>query len=557
MSVPAKPAVTLDIVPVDTLDRVFPDRKPEPPVFRGPVSVPRGGKVGFQFAVRSSAAGSCRMKVASIPGAGGAALEGAATLYRLDTVHVEGNTNGAMINRPGGTRPEEWTEFLTRDAPYDVAEVLVVSDTLPLEENVTRAALVDIAVPARTEPGRYGGTLHLEVDGESASASFSFVVHRTQVPAEPALSSTNWLEHSPENLSSGKPPEWWSEAHWTLLANSGRQLRSFGDDMMLTPLIEREHPLIQAIREKDAKYRFDFSKFDRWIETFKALGFRLFAGRHIHKMYQRPGVFVKTEETGKTEPLLENSKDHDAWLDFVPVFYRSLYAHLKKKGWLDLYVQHQYDEPTEEKGYRELAALREQCMPGIRSIDAINQKPELYSSHVDIHVFSLMTLMKAQALAEERRAKGQPVWLYHCTSPYPPWPNRHLDRPLSECRLYPLLCLKYRATGFLFWAANCYRRADEYRTSLGPLPDGSQDPGHPPGDAWMFYRGPDGLRGSMRMLVFRDGLLDHRLLQMLQKKDAARAHAILEGLARSVEDCERNPASYHEARKAMLSALDE
>ena len=103
------------------------------------------------------------------------------------------------------------------------------------------------------------------------------------------------------------------------------------------------------------------------------------------------------------------------------------------------------------------------------------------------------------------------------------------------------------ADGYLYWAVNMYRDADPYKSSVGPLPNGSQNPGHPPGDNWLFYPGEDGLRGSMRMVAFRDGLIDHHLLKLLEEHDPKLAHQITSRIVRSLLDYERKP--HHSAKQ--------
>jgi hypothetical protein len=261
--------------------------------------------------------------------------------------------------------------------------------------------------------------------------------------------------------------------------------------------------------------------------------------------------------SGEFEPLLRNSADRHEWIQFLPLFYRSLYEHLEEEDLTGRYLQHQYDEPKDAELYQRLAELARHNMPGVRTIDAINSRPEVFSPKVDIHVFNLITLLRNAELADRRRSQGKPVWLYHCTSPYPPYPNRHLDRPLSECRLWPWICFRWRAQGFLYWAANLYRGADEYKTSLGPFPNGSQNPGHPPGDAWFYYRGPDGLRPSMRIVAFRSGLIDHTLLAKLGETNRRLAEKIACEVIPSATEYHTDPAVYHAARRRILVALDQ
>ena len=539
---------------VDSLDRVYPDR-PSPDALRDvPISIPRGGSAAFQFTATSPRDVSCKVVLGAIKREVGPPLDGRATTYRLLPVHVEGNTQGSLKNRPGGEVPDGWMKHLVRPAPFDVMEVLVEADMIELTAGRTHAMLVDIEISPDAAPGRYTARLELHSDEDTVSVPFSFEVHRTLLPSTHSLHCVHWFWPMPENLTNGDPPPWWSERHWELIENSGRQLRRFGDDTVLTPLIDGREPLIRASRNEQGVYDFDYSRFDRWVKTFLRLGFSTFAGRHVVNMGRE--VRVLDRATGTLEPLLRDSKDREAWLRFLPVFYRSLYQHLEENNWTSRYLQHQYDEPKDAELYQRLAGLARTHMPGVRTIDAINSRPETFSATVDVHVFNLITLVRNAELADRRRSQGRPVWLYHCTSPYPPYPNRHLDRPLSECRLWPWICCRWRADGFLYWAANLYRGADEYKTSLGPFPNGSQDPGHPPGDAWFYYRGPDGLRPSMRIVAFRSGLIDHTLLTMLAEADPKLAEEIVRGIIPSATEYRTDPAVYHAERRRILIALD-
>ncbi len=548
----------LRVARVDALDRVFPDRPPPAASETKPIHIPRGGVAAFQFAVTSGRAGACRVRVGRITGPDGAAFPGEERVFVLLPVHVEANTAGSMKTRPGVKPPAGWMRYFVRAAPYDVAEVLAESDTLRLQPGRTAAALVEVAAPLTARPGRYAGALVAEAGGERAEARFAFVVHRTAAPPRPALHVTHWLWPQPKNLVQGDPPAWWSERHWRLLERAGRQLRAFGQDTIFTPLVNYRSPLIQIVRRADGSYAFDYARFDRWVRLFFGLGFQTIEGHHIVSAPARwaGGVYVLDEKTGRKEPLLPERGYGDAWLKFIPAFYRSLHAHLEAKGWTRRYVQHQYDEPRRPELYRRLAELAKTYLPGVRTIDAINSRPQVFSRLVDIQVFNLLILERFRSLVAARSEAGRAVWLYHCTSPYPPYPNRHLDGPLTESRLWPWLCFRLGAQGYLFWAANNYRGADEYKTSIGPLPNGSQSPGHPPGDAWLFYRGPNGLRGSLRMVAFRDGLLDHALLTMLRRRNPAQAEAILRSVVPSPKAAAREPAAYHRARRELLARLD-
>jgi hypothetical protein len=567
----------------DPLLRLFPDRPP-PPAYDRPAHVPRSGSAPILFAVTAAQDGARRLTIKHIRRDDGTALKGQARIYELLPVQVEGNTQGSMCSKPGGALPEGWLEHLVREAPFQTAEVLVEADSVVLSAGSTHGVLVDVAVDRDALPGTYRGQLELTSGDTTVTAAFVLQVYATVLPEHHALHSVHWLWPDPVNLTSGTPPEWWSDEHWALLEQAGRQLRAFGDDTMFTPLIEGEYPLITTRRRDDGTFSFDYTNLDRWVTTFRPLGFRLFSGRHLNHMGRN--VYVRIEASGKRERPFYKDPEQKGWLAFLPVFLKDFHGHLEEKNWTNCFLQHQYDEPRDRKLYEAISAAVRDTMPGVGSIDAINSRPETFSPLVDHLVFNLPGIMANRDLAAERVVQGRRNWLYHCTSPYPPYPNRHIDCPLSASRLWPWICYTYKAQGFLFWAANLYRGVtDEYANSLGPMgplkPGQKLEVGHPPGDDWFYYRGPDGLRPSVRILAFREGLTDHTLLSMLAGRDPARAHVLQDRIVGGVvkrlkpyppdwswrryretvnfleASHSRTPADYHVTRAELLQALDQ
>ena len=540
----------LELVPVDIHERLYPDRWPKS-LEIGSTSVPRGAPATFQFAVRADTEGVARLSVTCN-------AAGRTRLHWLQSVHVEANTQGSLINRPGGKVPDGWLDVLVREAPFNTLEVLVESDKMPVVAGRTHGVVLEFTPPPDIKPGIYEGTLRVKLGDDESVVPFSFRVHHTTLPDPLPLHSVHWLWPEPVNLTNGDVPEWWSERHWELLEVAGKQLRRFGDETMWTPLMNFEEPLIQTTRRRNGKLAFDYTRFDRWAALFYGMEFQRLAGRHVVGLGR--STFVIDEASGEKQPLLKDPKDRDAWLAFLEIFYTDFHAHLEDKGWIDKYIQHQYDEPTDTALYKRLSGLTRKHLPGVRTIDAIHVRADQFSPLVDELVFNLIGLNSHQETAAKRNAQGQGVWLYHTTSPYPPNPNRHIDCHLTESRLYPWLAYKLGAGGFLFWAANGYRGADEYKTSLGPFPSfangGPRYPGHPPGDNWFFYRSPEGLRPSIRIVSFREGLIDNALLSMLAKHDPIAVRKLVNKIAPSIAQFERDPAVYHRVRTAMLEDLD-
>ncbi|MFI4911846.1 MAG: carbohydrate-binding family 9-like protein [Sedimentisphaeraceae bacterium JB056] len=557
----------LNLHRVELFKRIFTDDAPMPMIDSEPVSVPRGGKAAMMFAAMSRQRGKieAEIRVKAIRNADGAQVHFPVELYHVKNIPVEANNNGGINTTISSQPPQIWMEHIVKKAPFRTAEVLVPADKFLLRENNAHALmyqgiLVDIDVPVDTPAGIYHGDFVIDAEGEQKRLTFSFRVHQTVKPAQPRLNNVYWFKADPANLTIGEKPKLWSDGHWKLIENSARTLHSYGQNTMSVSLISHRDEtinFIKTIKNVDGSYDFDFSMFDKWIETFLRCGFNRFEGECAFGGHNASALNVRAYDKKSLSmvDIFTTASDFVQWLDFMEIFYQHLYSHLKDKGWDKYYVQGVIDEPTNIEKYKKAYALTKKVMPDIMTKDACGNTD--YSDYIDIQVFNMSLFKESyQQVAKKRRKQGKGVWFYHCASPYPPYPNRHLDDPLSCSRLFPWLSFKINADGYLFWAANNYRTADPYKSSIGPLPGGITNPGHPPGDDWMYYPGAEGLLGSMRMLAFREGLTDYDLLSMLAEKDSETAGQILEQIIRTPVNYEKDPAAYRAARKQLLIKLD-
>jgi hypothetical protein len=557
----------LNLHQVDSLSHVYSDIAPIPLLESEPVSAARGAVLPLQFAAmsREKAKIDAAVKVSTPVSQDGRAFAGTIKTYKVQHVPVEANNNGGIRTTISSRPPRIWMEHITREAPFQLAEALIETDALDLRENnmheiMYKVILLDIHIYSDCEPGIYKAQIELDTGSETISRPFEFRVHKTILNGFPRLNNVFWFKADPKNLTNEPLPEMWSPRHWELIENSARTLHSFGQNAISISLMtHRDETVnyIQTILKEDGSYDFDFTMFDRWYETFRRCGFDYFEGICTFGGHKASAQNVKALEqsTGKMTDIFTTESSLEDWYDFVAVFYDHLYAHLKERGWDKYYVQAILDEPTDMANYRRAYELTKKHMPGIKTKEACGNAD--YSDYIDIQVFNYALAKESyQLLAKERRSQGKGVWFYHCASPYPPYPNRHLDDPLSCSRLYPWLVYSLNADGYLFWAANNYRGADPYKSSIGPLPGGVTNPGHPPGDDWMYYPGPEGLRGSMRMVAFREGVIDYTLLDMLAEKDTEKADELVKRIVRTPLDYEKDPGLYHRLRREMLGILD-
>jgi hypothetical protein len=503
---------------------VFADRYPDAALLEQPIPTPRGERIGFLAVARLESGGAVQFHFKSPPKhLDGTEFNGKLNCRELIPVHVEGNHQGSK-NYPGGAPPPAWRPFLTRQAPFDLLEAIdnEIHESLTLPPGATGGVFVEIAIPKDAKPGLYYGEMLATAGAENRSLVYSFEVFPIEIPGSAKIDSMHWLWIEPENLTTGKAPSYWSEEHWNLLENSGRIMLSSGDNVLFTPTIFGKVPLIPAVKTP-AGYEFDFTRFRRWLNTFSKLGFRGFVGHHLHS-WMLP-LNVRDSESGQSRTVELADPER---MRVLEAFLPALNAELRENGYLKRYRQHLMDEPKEKEIelYRQYEALFRRAMPECQNIDALFRREVVPMA--DVAVMHIQHLRFSQPLNQARRKTGKEFWIYSSCDPRPPFPNRQLDHFPTGNRLYPLLAIQYDCTGYLNWAANIYRGANEYKSSLGPYPNGSQNPGHPPGDAWFFYRGPDGLRTGIRMMNFRSGIVDAALLRMLRQRAPERSAELLQ-----------------------------
>ena len=589
-------SMALRIVQVDALARVFPDREPVPMQRGEPVAVPRGGSAAFQFVLSSAKAGSAKLSVQALRTEEGHALAGTVTIYEAVPVTVEANTRqaGTAVGKPA---EERHRPFQIREAPFDVAEALAATDTVRLQPKVHSAILCDVQVAPTASPGRYRGALEVACGGQTFTSPLELEVYPVQLPKDSLFSSSHWFSELPQELTGAKPPKAWSEEHWALIARLAKQLHAMGDTAVHTVLLAGPDPMIRTTRKRDGSHAFDFARFDRWVKTFLGAGYTTIDGASLAGGHwvMPPDVHATDEATGdplrlfrpwygqkELRPMRKQygwPKSRDEFVksktyrrsvlecgEFFAQFFAQLHAHLKENNWVSVYRQGLIDEPRTVQDYAYLSELCRKHMPGVKIADAIHgygvDDYEAFSPHVDLWIMEMAILRqpKSQRIIAERRKQGLRTGVY-ILGKATPWPNRLLDRSLVDNRAQPWLMQLYGADYYIHWAANRYRGVtDPYTHSIGPtgpLSGGrtSTDKGHPPGNNWLLYPGPNGLRPSLRVIAFRDGALDYALLSMLAKRDQAAADATVRTVVRSATDHETAPAAYHQARRALLDAL--
>ncbi|WP_347242811.1 glycoside hydrolase domain-containing protein [Thermogutta sp.] len=386
-------------------------------------------------------------------------------------------------------------------APCDVPDPLLEDSTIALAADQAQPVWITVFVPKDAKPGTYRGTVTVSLDGEETKLPITLKVFSFVLPAERHLFVTNWFNLG--NIARAHRVELYSDAFWLILERYARNMAEHRQNVVLTPW-----SLIESARQQDGSLSFDYSRFDRFVETFLRAG--VSDGIEIsHLGYPEGGwggrvvlskLRAKDVKTGSSVTL--------GYSEGLKPFLENLEHHLEEKGWLSKAMIHVSDEPAimNVDSWREASALVRQAAPRIRRIDAIETTD--FEGCLEIWVPKLSQYDAWRETFEKHRNSAE-LWYYICCHPFGNvYPNRFLDFPGTSVRVLHWINYRYDLKGYLHWGWNFW----------GENPFGVPRENLPPGDTHIVYPGRDGPLDSVRWEIQRESLEDFEYLYLLQNK---------------------------------------
>lgn len=523
---------------VDSLDKVFPDSSKPTDQSGGSVTLlARNGHASIQIAIRSETA------IAALQASVEMQSPIVAQVRRVGYVPVGSN--------PTRTPEDE----LVRLAPALYPDPLFAATPAPLKAGRTEAIWVTLQAPAGTPPGEYSGKVALSSGGAViATQTFQARVTRATVPAVQTLHVTNWFTLEPAELGRHFKLDKDPEAYWRLLGNIGRVMADHRQNVFLTPVMTLAGTAIEGTR-----IRYDFAKFDRWVETFQKAGvIGTIEGGHLlgrvsgyHTATVVPAYVI---EDGKVV-LKQLSTGDPRAEQFLDNFLSALYAHLRQKGWTKNYIQHIHDEPhgQETQVYNRYAKIIRRNLPGIPTIDAVGLDQDLafFADVSDIWVPVLGSFDDQLDKLRTHVGKGGQAWFYTCTAPQERHLNRFIDYPLLKTQLLHWFNFRYNLTGFLHWGGN-YWGPEPFLSVQGVINDNTTL--LPAGDNAIVYPDPanESVLSSIRLEAMREGIEDYELLVDLAKRDHRKAQRLATTAIPHITDYVRSVPAFRALRRELM-----
>jgi hypothetical protein len=434
--------------------------------------------------------------------------------------------------------------YVIRRAPFRIFEAIKPVPSSTVVAHSAYAAL-RLSIPGEEFPlpGTYKIEITVQGTGWKECGLFVARIHPVDVPslAQSTFFYTNWFNlnqmEEKEHVVRWSP-EWFSmlDRYAALMAH-GRQ----------NCIIVSEELLSVA----NGRITLDERRLSDFVDVFRRHGFKYFESPHM--MYRGDDdncadPELKVVLTKRRYGTPEGKRDVDTIIALVRSF-------TSRHGLKDRWLQHISDEPTAVQAacYREVVRQVRSIDPEIKVIEAVSDRDTLAGS-VDIWCPTIDEFQRNASFFRHRRDLGEEVLVYTCLIPGGRWLNRLLDQERLREVYFGWGAAAYNTSGFLHWGLNQYMVPDPFQQSVvhHPSPVATANNFLPAGDSHIIYPGP---LSSTRFEAQRVGIEDFELLQLLKKKNKARAEALIAEVFRSYIDYSTDIRQYRKTRRALLEAL--
>jgi hypothetical protein len=380
-------------------------------------------------------------------------------------------------------------------------------DRFDVPGRTVRPVWLSLDIPAETEPGIYNGTIEVRSENYNSTLNFRVNVQKQLLPKPHEwkhrldLWQNPWVVAWENNL---KP---WSEEHKLLLKKhlklyadaGGKYITTYGvqspwsgDSYMI------EGTMIEWIKQKDEKWKFDYEIFDEYVQLAMSVG--IDKAITFYTPFPRPLRFRYMDE--KTGNYLYESwpADSKEYKTFWNIFLTDFKKHLEQKGWF-------------EKTYIGVNEnVMEETMTVIRVVKENSRKWKItYAGNWHKELEDLLDDYcyvygeeSGVDVVKRRSAKGFTTTFYVCCTP--PYPNNFVFSPPIEGRWMGWYSTAHGYDGFLRWAYDAWPA------------DPERDARHdywPAGDCYLVYPGGN---SCIRFEKLREGIVDYEKIRILREE---------------------------------------
>ncbi len=506
--------MTIQTIPLSSLEKVFPDEAPHANPFRQ-ASALLGERFSFQIA--------CFME-------GADKLEVAAAVATDPSLPAELYEVGVVpATFPVAQLHDE--DYL-RTAPGLFPDPLYPHEgAFSIPHHQWRSLWVSAVIPADLQANEVHFTVTLR-DASNPKAELvkeTFILHI--IPAvlpEQKLIHTEWFYM--DCLASYYKVPVFSEEHWNITEQYLKNAADFGVNMILTPVLTPpldtqvggERPTVQLVDitvGSDGTYHFGFDRLKRFIDLAERCGIRYFEISHLFTQWgaeHAPNIVAETPNGTEKTFGWETDASSPKYTGFLNAFLTALCGWLKAEGKLERCYFHISDEPDKNHltSYQAARNSVEQVLSGCKIIDALSDYDFYEQGIVPLPIPSIDHI-------EPFLSHHVPnLWAYYCCAQGVDICNLFLSMPSYRNRMlgYPLY--KYGIEVFLHWGYNFWY-SQFSKKLIDPYAETGAVNAFPAGDAFLVYPGEDGKPvPSIHQFVQNEAFQDQRALELLEQHHA-------------------------------------
>ena len=268
------------------------------------------------------------------------------------------------IRYPELARPEtSWAppyrfDRMLDEAPEEVKQTDLRSyrDWKPKNEGpiAMQPVWVTVGVPSNAAPGSYTATLTIEAENEKPYiVPVELTVCDWLLPAPHNYTMKNMVWFCPERTAIYYELPMWGDKHLEYCGKSLELALPLASQNVEANLVLRylsrdnTEVMVKWIKQADGKFKYDFTVFDKYVETVaKSIGKPFVFRLNMWSSQVKPfhSVVVVDEASGKTEELEQPPQGTPESLAFWKPVLDEIHAHMDKRGWSDIMAAnwHQY-----------------------------------------------------------------------------------------------------------------------------------------------------------------------------------------------------------------------
>jgi len=402
---------------------------------------------------------------------------------------------------------------------------------LPILSGIWQSCWIDVCVADSADAGSYDISVCLERQSGEIIAQDKITVDVIPEKLPPLdICNTRWFHV--DCLAEYYNIEVFSDRHWEIIENFAAYAVEHGVNTLLTPIhtppldtdVGGERITVQLIDIstddsdlENAKFAFDFEKFERWVSMCKRIGVDFYEMAHLFTQWgAKHAPKIMGTKKGEYTRLFgwETDAVGKGYANYLRQMLPALTAKLSELEIADKTIFHVSDEPGKEhlEAYRAARNLVRPLLRGYKVVDALTNYDFYKQGIVDVPIPAV------DHIEPFLEGNVPDLWCYYCCAQSYKVPNHFVMQPSYRSRILGVLLYKFEIKGFLHWGYNFYN--SQYSMyPIDPYITTDADGAFPSGDSFVVYPGRDGKPlASLRLLVIREAFNDYRALKLLESR---------------------------------------